>query len=46
MLEIKATLGKMLKSFRIVAVPNFKPDLGNTAVLKSYNGIMVQLQKR
>lgn len=46
MLEMKTILGKILKSYRIVAVPHFEPELGLVAVLKSYNGIMVQLEKR
>lgn len=46
LLEIKTTLTKLIQTFRVLPVPKFKPDLGAAAILKSYNGIMVQLEKR
>ncbi|KAJ3629673.1 hypothetical protein MTP99_014051 [Tenebrio molitor] len=46
MLEMKATIIKIVKKFKILPVPGYKPELGMAAVLKSYNGVRVRLQTR
>ncbi|EFA01322.2 cytochrome P450 monooxigenase CYP4H10 [Tribolium castaneum] len=46
MLEMKTTIAKIVKHFKILPVPDYKPDLGIAAILKSYNGVCVRLQHR
>ncbi|KAJ3629676.1 hypothetical protein MTP99_014053 [Tenebrio molitor] len=46
MLEMKATIIKILKKFKILPVSGYKPELGMAAVLKSYNGVRVRLRNR
>jgi cytochrome P450 family 4 len=46
MLEMKATIIKIVKKFKILPVSGYKPELGMAAVLKSYNGVRVRLQTR
>ncbi|XP_017770762.1 PREDICTED: probable cytochrome P450 4d14 [Nicrophorus vespilloides] len=46
MMVMKYTVVKILKNFRINPVPGFDMILGNFAVLKSVNGVCVNLQLR
>ncbi|XP_044270354.1 cytochrome P450 4C1-like [Tribolium madens] len=46
MLEMKTIIAKIVKNFKVLPVPDYKPDLGIAAILKSYNGVCVRLQHR
>lgn len=46
MLEIKSTLSYILRCYQINPVVGFEPILYNDGVLKSKNGILVQLAER
>lgn len=46
MIVMKYTVVKILKNFKINPVPGFDMILGNFAILKSVNGVCVNLQPR
>lgn len=46
MLEIKATISKLLRNYEIQPVPGYKPDLFLDLIYKAKNGILVRLKKR
>lgn len=46
MLELKCALSKLLRAFEYLPVPGFVPQVLPELVLKSGNGIQVQLRKR
>lgn len=46
MLEIKATISKIILNFRVKLEKNFKPLDSLELVIKSKNGIMIQIESR
>lgn len=46
MLELKATISKILRTFKLVPVPGFEPILVAETILKSANGIRIGVQER
>lgn len=47
MLEMKTIISKILRHFELTpAIPEHKLDLSSQAVMKSENGVIVQLKKR
>ncbi|CAH0547234.1 unnamed protein product [Brassicogethes aeneus] len=45
-LELKTIIAKVLRKFEVLPLPNFKPEIGMCSVLKSRNGIVMQLKRR
>ncbi|KAB0797319.1 hypothetical protein PPYR_08313 [Photinus pyralis] len=45
-LEMKATISKILRNFEILPVPDHEPQLSIEAILKSYNGLPIVLKAR
>lgn len=46
MLEIKSTISKILRNFRVNLASNFEPEDSLELVIKSRNGVMIKLDKR
>lgn len=46
MLELKSTVSKIIRNFRINVVADFKPIDVLDLIIKSANGIMLQLTER
>jgi cytochrome P450 family 4 len=46
LLELKATIAKLLRCFEISPNPNIPPQIGMCSVLKSRNGIHMKLKRR
>lgn len=46
MLELKATISKVLRNYRLLPVPGFEPVLVAESILKSANGIRIKLEER
>ncbi|XP_063927494.1 cytochrome P450 4c3-like [Zophobas morio] len=46
MFDIKVLIIKILQKFKILQAPDYKPQLGMAAVLKSYNGMRLRLTRR
>ncbi|XP_031345431.1 cytochrome P450 4c3-like [Photinus pyralis] len=46
MLELKATISKILRNFEILPVPDHEPQLSIEAILRSYNGLPIVLKAR
>ncbi|XP_031345430.1 cytochrome P450 4c3-like isoform X2 [Photinus pyralis] len=46
MVELKFTISKVLRNFEILPVVGHEPELSVEAILKSYNGLPIQLKTR